>query len=1112
MNPFEEIQKLMQGIAALEAQRTILGESVVETALAPLRKRLATLRAYTQTEQQRKLVTVLFADISGFTTLSENLDAEDLSELMNAIWQKLDATILNFGGHIDKHLGDGVMAFWGAETAREDDPELAVRAALEMQQILQAQAYGYPAVMASSALKMRIGINTGPVLLGALGTQGEYTAMGDAVNVAARLEQAAPVGGILISHDTHRHVSGVFEVLEREPFTVKGKSEPIQTYLVERVRPRVFHSGSRGVEGIETEMVGRISELRRLHKAVENALAGHQLQFLLVTGEVGVGKSRLLHEFQKSCRLLQDQTRLFRARTEQQRKFVPFSLIRDLFSDRFGVQESDNQADARLKLEQGIVDLIGPEGLEEAHFIGQLLGLEYADSPYLAALGDDPRQIYDRSCEAVMRFFKALVRHCPVTFLIEDLHWADSNSIELLIRFLHEFEQEPVVIVATARPTLFEYHPDFSKESVHFPRIDLQPLSIENSYRLVQDILHKVPHLPDDLLKTIASHADGNPFFIEELIKMLIENGAILKGEPAWTVDSERLRGLKVPPTLIGVLQARLDRLTTSEKVVLHRASVVGRVFWDEAVTHLGELETAVNPAEVPTALRNLRTKELVFGRAKSTFSDTREYLFKNSILRDVTYEQVLKAQRRLYHHQAADWLIEKSGDRANEYAALIAEHFDRAGENDLAADWYSRAAQAAEENFAQETVIDYYQRALALMGPQAVPARLIQPYYGLGMMYYRLTRSADSLQAFHSMLVHAEKAGEVRAQLRALHGYALVYEFQGDYAEVVQAAERAEKVLRAAKLTDRLELAQIRLEKARAYYYEGRYPDALQAGTEGLEVALTAETDVRIQIARLYNVLGMIYTAEGNFDKALEYKMQSLERWRAIGNKLYTAAVLNNVGETYRMMGAYQQAIEYYQQSMETAQQLHDVGQVVVCLNNLGGAYVGLGKFEPAVQALEQIFVLSKEKTFTDAESLSFLAEAYLGLGNFEKALSAAQDAVSLCQAGVETSFGGNAWRVLGRVAARLGQPVSVDEQTYDAAACFARSLETNRKTGVPRDQALTLWDWARHARQQGDLVQATVMWREARAIFERLNLIHFSALMDREWLTGPLGHPVVK
>ncbi len=222
----------------------ILGDEMVDAALGPMREKLAALQAQAQPEKQRKLATVLFADVSGFTALSETLDAEVVAGVMNDLWLVIDRAITDHGGHIDKHIGDAVMALWGADGAREDDPEMAVRAALAMQAAVASfcQTHQIP-------LSLRIGVNTGPVLLGIMGTTGEVTAMGDAVNLASRLEHAAPVDGVLISHDTYRHVRGIFDVREQEPLTVKGKAERVQTYVVERAKPRAFRLHTRGVEG-----------------------------------------------------------------------------------------------------------------------------------------------------------------------------------------------------------------------------------------------------------------------------------------------------------------------------------------------------------------------------------------------------------------------------------------------------------------------------------------------------------------------------------------------------------------------------------------------------------------------------------------------------------------------------------------------------------------------------------------------------------------------------------------------------------------------------------------------------------------------------------------------
>jgi class 3 adenylate cyclase len=316
-----EIEKLEQAIAALEMQRAIVGDAVVDMALAPLRDKLAALRAQ-PLEQQRKQVTVLFADVSGFTALAEAMDAEDVSNLINALWQRLDAAILAQGGLIDKHIGDGVMALWGAETAHEDDPERAVRAAIAMQQnIRESKPENRTPGLPPSAnpdlnfrLSIRIGVNTGPVLLGAVGTLGEFTAVGDTVNVASRLQEAAPPGGILISYDTYRHVRGIFEVETNQPLALKGKSELLQTYLVHKIRPRAFRLGMRGVEGIETHMVGRSAEMCLLQETIRTVFQEKKLQAVTITGEAGMGKSRLLHEFEKWLDIFPEWFWLFKAR------------------------------------------------------------------------------------------------------------------------------------------------------------------------------------------------------------------------------------------------------------------------------------------------------------------------------------------------------------------------------------------------------------------------------------------------------------------------------------------------------------------------------------------------------------------------------------------------------------------------------------------------------------------------------------------------------------------------------------------------------------------------------------------------------------------------------
>ena len=350
----QKIAQLQQAITVQESMRSMLGEAIVNTTIAALRKQLAELEGQAAPQahmpppagasapgQQRKLASVLFADIAGFTALSETLDAEDVTDIMNDLWQQIDAAITNHGGWIDKHIGDAVMALWGVEQSHEDDPEHALHAALAMQNALadfrqQRQVQ----------LSMRIGVNTGPVLLGEVGSRHEFTAMGDAVNLASRLEHAAPVGGILTSHNTYLHVRSLFDMQALDPIQVKGKKEPVQVYLVKQARQRSFHKDTRGVKDIagghRPRMIGRDAELGGLQNAFAAACAGKR-QVVTVTGDAGVGKSRLLSEFDLWMET-QPPAAIFRGRADEFIQHTPYSLLRDLLTASCQMLDSDAPA------------------------------------------------------------------------------------------------------------------------------------------------------------------------------------------------------------------------------------------------------------------------------------------------------------------------------------------------------------------------------------------------------------------------------------------------------------------------------------------------------------------------------------------------------------------------------------------------------------------------------------------------------------------------------------------------------------------------------------------------------------------------------------------------
>jgi predicted ATPase/class 3 adenylate cyclase len=1086
-----EREQLEQAITALESQRTILGDAVVNAALAPMREKLATMRAQPAAEQQRKQVTVLFADVSGFTAMSETMDPEEVSATMNALWTRLDAAIIAQGGTIDKHIGDAVMALFGAPTAHENDPERAIRAALAMQNELRDFNVAMGLAM---QLRMRIGINTGVALLGAVGTTGEYTAMGDTVNLASRLEHAAPVGGILISHDTYRHVRGLFDVLPQELISVKGKSEPIQTYVVRAAKPRAFRLETRGVEGIETRTIGREAELRQLQMALLASRDG-EARLVSVVAEAGVGKSRLLYEFNNWLELLDFRTLLFKGRATQEMINLPYSLMRDVLAFRFQIQESDSAAVARQKLERGMIEFLGADAVEKIHFIGHLIGFDFAHSPYLQGILADARQIHDRAFHYIAQFFAAATQQHPLVLLLEDIHWADNGSLDLVEHILQEQPEARLLIVALARPSLFERRPAWGDRAAAHIRLDILPLSEQNSRRLIAEILHKADEIPRELEDLIVSRVEGNPFYIEELIKMLIEDEVIVAGEERWRVEPGRLAAARVPPTLTGVLQARLDGLPSRERETLQHASVVGRVFWNNVVERMhnpdqvaiGRLENAGQP------LGTLKSKELIFERPISAFAGAQEFIFKHAILHDVTYESVLKRLRRAYHAQVAEYLVELSGERAGEYSGRIGEHYERAGRAAQAAAWYGRAGKQAQDTYAPEVAISYYQKARLLWADTSTgttPPQLLEVYEGLGEMLVTQARHTEAIEAFTALRVAAEAAGDLRTQARAWYGISTAQSNQGDHRAALESAAQSETAARATDAS--VELAMALWMKGRSLF---RLGDAEAAQTLGEQMlTLATQIDAQRQMAHSLNLLGAVHYISGRYPQAEHYFSRALQTCQELADRRQVMDLLNNLGVVAEARGDYRTAFAHYHDALKIAREIGHRDGELFFLSNLGAARVRLEQHQAAEDDLRQVIQMAGPAgSGVLSDTYYFLAEAFLGQGKVAEALAAARQSLILGQTGGVPAYIAAAWRVLGEVAAWLPEPIVIadevgEERRYDAPACFTASIHICSDTGMAGERARTLRTWARYELQHGDRVRGAALWQEARDLFAHL------------------------
>jgi predicted ATPase/class 3 adenylate cyclase len=1113
-----ERENLEQAIAHLETQRVVLGDAVVDASILALRRQLATLEPLPAAEQQRKQVAVLLADISGSTAMAETMDAEDVTEIMNALWKRLDRVIVEHGGKIDKHMGDAVLALWGAETAREDDPEQAIRAAL----VIQAELAAFREDRGVN-LAMRIGINTGPVLMSPVGTTGEYTAMGDTVNTASRLEHAAPVGGVLISHATYRHVRGIFDVQSLESIQVKGKAESIQVYVVQRAKPRAFRRATRGVEGIETHMVGREEELAQLQDAFYKAVQDGQRQVVTIAGEAGVGKSRLLYEFENWADLLPETIRYFKGRASLEMQNVPYALVRDLFSSRFQIQDSDRSSVVWEKMECGTGEAVSEDhrGQMYAHFIGQLLGFDFSTSPYLAGILDDAQQIRDRALIYISDYFKATAAQTPVLILLEDLHWADQSSLDVLDHLALATPEQSLLVLSTARPTLFERRPHWGEGQAFHTRLALRPLSQRDTHRLVDEVLRLAERVPEDLRELVVSGAEGNPFYVEELIKMLIEDGVILTEEQRWRIEPQRLTTVRVPSTLVGVLQARLDSLPPEERTILQRASVVGRKFWDSAVERISESapvdvgaealysEQSPLPVEelvggISDNLSALRDKELIFRREPSAFAGTQEYLFKHAILREVTYESVLKRLRRIYHGLIGEWLIQHSAERVGEVAGLIADHLELAGEIGRATTYLRRAGERAAAQFANAEAVNYLSRALDLTPEKDAAERYVlllarEKVYDLQGERQAQSQDLATLGELAEILADDRRCAEVALR------QAQYAEVTGDYPAAIAVAQQAIHLAQVAQ--DVACEAMACLSWGRALVRQGDY----EAARHRLEQALSlgnASRSRQIEAEGLH-ILGIVCHYQGDYGGARAYYQQALRISREIGSRRGESNALSNLGRISTEQGDQAAAGAYYDQALHISREIgHRVGEVsalnslgIICaqqgdygaaktcfeqttrisreinnrlyegsaLCNLGDLCAGQGDYVAALAYYERALQILREIGYRQGEGeiLANLSLTSHQLGDDKAALEYSQQALLIAQELGDRHIQGYALMHMGHALARMGLAVK-------AVNNYRKALALRRELGQPKLVVESLAGLAHVSLVQDDLAQA--------------------------------------
>ena len=708
-----------------------------------------------QVGKERRTVTILFSDVKGSTAMAEKLDPEDWVEIMEGAFDVLIEPIYRYEGTLVRLMGDAILAFFGAPIAHEDDPERACRAALEIIEGAQRYAARLEEERGISGFNVRVGINTGLVVVGEVGSdlRVEYTAMGDAVNLAARMESAAEAGTILITEDTHKFIAPLFETEALGRKQVKGKAEPVSVYRV--LAAKVAPAKLRGIVGLESPLVGREAEFGALREALERLRVGVG-GIVTIVGEAGLGKSRLVAELreQASADLQWMEGRCLSYGTS-----LAYLLWLDVLRGLLGVTVEDSPVAVRDALRERVRTLC-PEHFESVYpYLGRLMSLplEAEDEARIRDL--EGEKLKSGTFRAMETLIQCAAGERPLVLVCEDLHWADPTSMELLEQLLALTDRAPLLILCVFRPQTEHGSWRVKETAARLYRhrhtdLWLDPLSAAESEALVGNLL-RIEDLPPKLKWRILSHAEGNPFYVEEVIRSLIDSGAIVQDEATgrWQAAQD-VSSIPIPDTLQGVLMARIDRLQEEAKRVLQLAAVIGRIFLYRVLAAIAREER-----ELDEYLITLQREEMIRERARLP---ELEYIFKHHLTQEAAYNGLLKKERRVFHRQVAKALERLFSERIEEQVGLLAHHWERAGDAEKATEYLLRAGDQARLLYAHEEAIDYYQRALAFLREGEDYERAARTLMKLGLTYHTAFDFERARQAYEEGFALWQRAGEI--------------------------------------------------------------------------------------------------------------------------------------------------------------------------------------------------------------------------------------------------------------------------------------------------------------------------------------------------------------
>jgi class 3 adenylate cyclase/tetratricopeptide (TPR) repeat protein len=860
------------------------------------------VRARAPIEGERKHVTAMFSDLSGYTAMSETLDPEEVKEITSNIFDAISKIITKYEGFVEKFAGDAVMALFGATEVHEDDPVRAIKAAREIHDLVNSLSPQYKERI-ERPLAMHTGINTGLVVTGEINLEkGTHGVAGDTINVAARLSGHCRAGEILVGPDTYIQAEGYFDFETLEPTEVKGKAKPIQVYRVisQKTQPRKVHR----LQGVRAELIGRKAELAQLKQAVNNLREGKSTTYS-VCGKAGTGKSRLVEEFKTTQDLKEIQWLEGHAYPYAQN--IPYFPLMNLMNKAFQIEEGDPAEIVREKIESGISNLVG-QTEDVVPYVGSLYSLNYPEIDDVS-----PEFWKTRLLIAIQLLLSELSRRAPTIICIEDLHWADPSFLEMIHLLISDF-RNPILFLFVYRPTITLFTiPQKNAMAIPYHEIWLKDLSLSESQDMIESLL-QTDNAPFDLQRFIQEKVEGNPFYLEEVVNSLIESKILSRDNGSWKL-TRPITEADFPSSIHGVLSARIDRLEKHAKRVLQEASVIGRAFLYDILKRITNLKVPIDKY-----LSDLEQLDLI--RTRSLEPDL-EYIFKHALTQDVVYNGLLKKERQEIHERTGQTIEVLFPDRLPEFYEALAYHYNNGLSPFKAVTYLMKSGYKNYLRFSLDESHQYYLEAYETLIDLDIQndensALLIDLMNQWALVsYFR----GDFKAIYKLYKLHREYADNIDDKSRqALYygwfgftGFCLGVSCQEQYGRLNKALKLAQEA------GDTKAVGYISAWLSWVCGDFGLYDEGISHGERSIKMAKRHADDQYLQF-KGSSGLAYVYYWKGNAQAVFELAKYNLDFAKSHKNPRAMAQALIDMGFYYGQIGDFKKATDFYIQSSAAA------------------------------------------------------------------------------------------------------------------------------------------------------------------------------------------------